>query len=120
MNFKFNQSTPLYLQIANQLEEMIFIKQLNEGDQIPSTTQLSRELKINPATILKGINILVAQDLLEKKRGIGMFVKHGAQAIITKKRQESFYHDYVKSLIEESKNLGITKEQLIKLIERGY
>lgn len=75
MNFDFNDSTPLYQQIADQLEEMIFSGGFDEGSQVPSTTQLSQQLHINPATVLKGMNILVNKDLLEKRRGLGMFVK---------------------------------------------
>ena len=59
MNFDFNDSTPLYQQIADQLEEMIFSGGFDEGSQVPSTTQLSQQLHINPATVLKGMNILV-------------------------------------------------------------
>lgn len=79
MNFDFNDSMPLYQQIADQLEEMIFSGGFDEGSQVPSTTQLSQQLHINPATVLKGMNILVNKDLLEKRRGLGMFVKKGAQ-----------------------------------------
>ncbi|OYS65600.1 GntR family transcriptional regulator, partial [Limosilactobacillus reuteri] len=75
MNFDFNDSTPLYQQIADQLEEMIFSGGFDEGSQVPSTTQLSQQLHINPATVLKGIHLLVNQDLLEKHHGHRMFVK---------------------------------------------
>ena len=71
MNFKFDQDSPLYQQIANQLAEMIFTGVYQAGDQVPSTTQLSASLNINPATVLKGMNQLVALGLLEKRRGGG-------------------------------------------------
>ena len=119
MNFDFNDSTPLYQQIADQLEEMIFSGGFDEGSQVPSTTQLSQQLHINPATVLKGMNILVNKDLLEKRRGLGMFVKKGAQQKIMEQRKESFYNDYVKSLLVEAGKLGITKQHLLDLIERG-
>ncbi|WP_290033138.1 GntR family transcriptional regulator [Ligilactobacillus cholophilus] len=120
MKFKFNQSEPIYRQIAKQLKEMIFLNLLNEGEQVPSTTQLSQELKINPATVLKGMNILVDDGLLEKHRGMGLFVKKGAREKIIAKRQEEFCSEYIDNLISESKNLGLTKQQLIDLIERRY
>ena len=104
MQFHFDESAPLYQQIAAQLEEMIFTGVFPEGSQVPSTTQLSTELHINPATVLKGMNMLVEKDLIEKRRGRGMFVTAGAQENIMQTRKESFYKDYVKRLL-----LKITK-----------
>ncbi|MBB1062611.1 GntR family transcriptional regulator [Limosilactobacillus fastidiosus] len=119
MQFHFNESTPLYQQIATQLEEMIFTGGFDEESQIPSTTQLSQQLHINPATVLKGMNILVNEGLIEKHRGRGMFVRTGARQKIMEQRKESFYRDYVKALLVEAHKLGINKQHLIELIERG-
>lgn len=119
MQFQFNESTPLYQQIASQLEEMIFTGGFDEGSQVPSTTQLSQQLHINPATVLKGMNILVDAGLIEKHRGRGMFVRTGARQKIMEERKESFYKDYVKTLLVEAHKLGINKQHLVELIERG-
>ena len=119
MQFHFNESTPLYQQIASQLEEMIFTGGFDEGSQVPSTTQLSQQLHINPATVLKGMNILVDAGLIEKHRGRGMFVRTGARQKIMEERKESFYKDYVKTLLVEAHKLGINKQHLVELIERG-
>ena len=119
MPFHFNESTPLYQQIASQLEEMIFTGGFDEGSQVPSTTQLSQQLHINPATVLKGMNILVDAGLIEKHRGRGMFVRTGARQKIMEERKESFYKDYVKTLLVEAHKLGINKQHLVELIERG-
>ena len=119
MQFHFNESTPLYQQIASQLEEMIFTGGFDEGSQVPSTTQLSQQLHINPATVLKGMNSLVDAGLIEKHRGRGMFVRTGARQKIMEERKESFYKDYVKTLLVEAHKLGINKQHLVELIERG-
>lgn len=119
MQFHFNESTPLYQQIASQLEEMIFTGGFDEGSQVPSTTQLSQQLHINPATVLKGMNILVDAGLIEKHRGRGMFVRTGARQKIMEERKESFYKDYVKTLLVEAHKLGINKQHLVELIKRG-
>ena len=74
---------------------------------------------INPATVLKGMNMLVDAGLLEKRRGLGMFVRPGARQKIMERRKDNFYNDYVKKLLVEAAKLGITKEHLIELIERG-
>lgn len=119
MQFKFDESAPLYQQIAAQLEEMIFTGGFAEGDQVPSTTQLSQQLHINPATVLKGMNMLVDEGLLEKRRGLGMFVKEGARQKIMERRKDNFYNDCIKRLLAEAHKLGITREHLLDLIERG-
>ncbi|KRL28316.1 GntR family transcriptional regulator [Limosilactobacillus frumenti DSM 13145] len=119
MQFHFDESSPLYQQIASQLEEMIFTGGFDEGDKVPSTTQLSQQLHINPATVLKGMNQLVDKGLIEKRRGLGMFVMKGAQQKIMEQRKEDFYNDYVKTLLLEAHKLGITKQHLQDLIERG-
>lgn len=119
MQFHFDESSPLYQQIANQLEEMIFTGGFDEGEQIPSTNQLSQQLHINPATVLKGMNMLVDEGLIEKRRGRGMFVREGAQEKIMEQHKESFYNDYIRSLVIEARKLGINKQHLLDLIERG-
>ncbi len=120
MQFEFDQSAPLYQQIADQLAEMIFTGVFEEGEQVPSTTQLSQELHINPATVLKGMNQLVDLQLLEKRRGRGMFVKAGAHQRLVAQRKEAFYQEYVASLVAEAKKLGIEEAHLLELIKRGY
>lgn len=120
MHFEFDQSAPIYQQLADQMEEMIFSGLFPEDQQVPSTTQLSQELHINPATVLKGMNLLVDHHLLEKKRGLGMFVTKGAKERIMEKRKEGFYQNYVVSLIKEATKLQITEDHLLSLIQRGY
>ena len=119
MQFEFDQTEPIYQQIADQLEDMIFTGLLKEGEQAPSTTQLSQELHINPATVLKGMRQLVDRGLLEKHRGLGMFVAAGAKRKIMEKRKKHFYDDYVRKLMAEAGSLGITKEELIAMIEKS-
>ena len=74
MQINFQSEIPIYLQIARQLEEAILMGIYPEETQVPSTTELSTGLQINPATVLKGMNQLVADGIIYKKRGIGMFV----------------------------------------------
>lgn len=120
MHFEFDQSAPIYQQLADQMEEMIFSGLFPEGKQVPSTTQLSQDLHINPATVLKGMNLLVDQHLLEKRRGLGMFVMKGAKERIMEKRKEGFYQNYIVSLVKEATKLNITEDHLLSLIQRGY
>ena len=118
MMFSFTDDKPLYLQIAEQLEDAIFTGAYEEETQIPSTTELSVSLQMNPATVLKGMNILVAENIIYKKRGVGMFVSTGAKEKIRRKRQENFCDAYVVPLLEEAKKLGLSANEIINLIEK--
>lgn len=120
MVFRFSDDKPLYIQIAEQLEDAIFTGVFPEETQIPSTTELSVSLQINPATVLKGMNILASENVIYKKRGLGMFVSMGATEKIRNKRQESFYEDFISPLVSEAQKLGLNKDEINSLIERGY
>ncbi len=119
MVFRFSDDKPLYVQIAQQLEDAIFTGAYPEETQIPSTTELSVSLQMNPATVLKGMNILVSDSIIYKKRGLGMFVSTGAMERIRKKRQESFYENFIFPLVCEAQKLGLNKNEINVLIERG-
>ena len=109
----------IYLQIGEMIEDEILRDILKEEEQVPSTTELSKFYKINPATAAKGINLLVDKGILYKKRGIGMFVQEGAKSAIQKSRQESFYDTYVTKIVREAKLIGISKEDLSKMIKES-
>lgn len=116
MKLELNDHEPIFIQISKAIEDEILCDSIKEGMQVPSTTELSKFYKINPATVLKGVNILVDKEILFKKRGIGMFVSRGAKEIIKKGRKENFKEVYLKDLIGEAKKLGITKEELLDMI----
>ena len=107
----------IYLQISEMIEDEILRDIINEEEQVPSTTELSKFYKINPATAAKGINILVDEGILYKKRGIGMFVNEGAKERIQQSRKSSFYENYVKKIISEAELIGLSKADLKRLID---
>ena len=116
MKLELNDHEPIFIQISKAIEDEILSDSIKEEMQVPSTTELSKFYKINPATVLKGVNILVDKEILFKKRGIGMFVSKGAKEIIKNGRKENFKEVYLKDLISEAKKLGITKEELLDMI----
>lgn len=116
----FNEERPIFIQIAEGIEDAILSGAFIEESQIPSITEFSVNYRINPATALKGINILVDEGIIYKKRGVGMFVAQGAVLKLRSKRKEQFFDNYVKNLVDEAKRLGITKGEVINLLERGY
>ncbi|MEE0433977.1 MAG: GntR family transcriptional regulator [Peptococcaceae bacterium] len=111
---------PIFIQIAEQLEDAIFTGIYPEGEKVPSTNEIAALLSINPHTVLKGMNLLVEEGIIYKKRGLGMFVSDGAMSVILKKRQSQFYERYIEALVVEAKKLSMTKDDVIALIERGY
>ena len=116
MKLELNDHEPIFIQISKAIEDEILSDSIKEEMQVPSTTELSKFYKINPATVLKGVNILVDKEILFKKRGIGMFVSKGAKEIIKNGRKENFKEVYLKDLISEAKKLGITKKELLDMI----
>ena len=120
MNINPGQDKPIFIQIAEGIEDGILTGAFPEESQIPSITEFSVNYKINPATALKGINLLVDENIIYKKRGVGMFVAEGAVQKLRKKRQDQFYTNYISSLIDEARRLGISSEDVIAMIERGF
>ena len=116
----FNGERPIFLQLADELQEGIISGIYPEQSQIPSITEYSVAYKINPATALKGINLLVDEGLLYKKRGIGMFVSDGAKEKLLAIRRNDFFVKMVAPLIKEAEYLNMNKTELLDMIERGY
>lgn len=119
MNEILTQEKSIYIQIKEMIESDILRDILLEEERVPSTNELAKLYAINPATAAKGVNLLVDEGILYKKRGIGMFVAEGAKKQIMKKKKEHFYDDYIRSLLAEARNLGITKQELISMIEES-
>ena len=119
MHGSLNDQSLIYLQIAQMLEDDILRKVYREEEQVPSTTELSRVYHINPATAAQGVNLLVSEGILYKKRGIGMFVAKGAEEAVKAKRRAAFYRDFVKPLVREGRSLEVTGEELLTMVRRA-
>lgn len=116
---QFNDERPIFLQLAQQLEDAILSGVYEEESQVPSITEYSVNYKINPATALKGINLLVDDGLLYKKRGVGMFVAPGARQKLLARRREGFYQAYVRKLVREGRQLGLSNAELTEMLKRS-
>ncbi|AIQ64237.1 GntR family transcriptional regulator [Paenibacillus stellifer] len=116
---QMDDSRPIFLQISEKIENDILEMRLPEESQVPSTNQFAALYQINPATAAKGVNVLVDEGILYKKRGIGMFVAEGAREKLMEKRREHFYEQYVVALLQEAKKLGISVEQVTAMISKG-
>lgn len=120
MYLNFQDQRPIFIQLAEGIEDAILSGAYCEETQIPSTTEISVRYRINPATALKGINILVEDGIIYKKRGVGMFVSQGAKTTIARKRRNHFYETYIEKLIDEAKKLGISLEEVKSMLEGGF
>src|SRR5579863_9553072 len=118
MEYLIDENRPIFGQIAERIEADILAGRLAEEEQAPSTTQFAALYQINPATAAKGVNLLVDQGILYKKRGLGMYVAPGARARLLEQRREQFFEQYVTPMLQEAEKLGVTTEQLTEMIRR--
>jgi DNA-binding transcriptional regulator YhcF (GntR family) len=111
------EGKPLFLQIAESVEDAIVGGSLAEEDRAPSTNELAAFHRINPATAAKGVNVLVDAGILYKQRGIGMFVATGARAQLLAARRAAFAERYVDPLLAEARTLELSAADLTRLIQ---
>ncbi len=119
MEYVIDDTRPIFVQIAERIEEDILAGRLAEEEQVLSTNQFAAIYQINPATAAKGVNLLVDQGILYKKRGLGMYVATGARERLLAKRREQFYERYVAVMLREAERLGISEERVIGMIQKG-
>jgi len=111
-----DEGKPIFVQIAEQIEDDIIDGVYPTETQVPSTNEFAAFYRINPATAGKGVNLLVDAGILYKKRGIGMFVSDGARERLVAKRRDAFSDEYVRPLLAEAAKLGIGPDQLSRMI----
>ncbi|WP_308465579.1 GntR family transcriptional regulator [Rathayibacter soli] len=112
------EGKPIFVQIAEQIENDIIDGRLAEETQVPSTNEFAVFHRINPATAGKGVNLLVDDGILYKRRGIGMFVQSGARERLIAKRTTAFRQEYLQPLLFEAAKLGIGADQLADMIQK--
>ena len=110
---------PIYVQIAEWLETEILTGSIKMDEKVYSQYQLAEMLNINPATAAKGLNILADENILYKKRGLGMFVSQDAKKIITVKRRNQTLKSLVAELVREAEHLQVTEDELIEMIQEA-
>lgn len=108
---------PIYIQIAEWLETEILNENIKPGEKVYSQYQLADLFTINPATAAKGITLLVNEEVLFKKRGLGTFVSANAKDIILLKRREQTLKKLVRELVVEAKRLDVSESELVQLIK---
>lgn len=112
MNREWNDSQPIYRQLRDRVVHMILDRVLNEGDPLPSVRNVAAEYRINPLTVLKSYQQLVDEQLVEKKRGLGMFVKAGAHNVLLKAERQKFLTEHWPRVSATIQRLGLTLKEL--------
>lgn len=112
MNREWNDTQPIYRQLRDRGVHMILDGALNEGDPLPSVRTVAAEFRVNPLTVLKAYQQLVDEELVEMRRGLGMFVKSGARDLLLKSERQRFLNEEWPRVAEKIKRLGITQKEL--------
>ena len=118
MNISNDSITPIYIQIAEWIENEILADRIQEAEKVYSQYQLAELFNINPATAGKGLTILLENEIVYKRRGLGMFVQEGAKELILAKRRDEKLSKLAKEIVQEAKRLFVRDEELIDLIKK--
>lgn len=117
MMFKQDGAKPIYVQISEWIETEILSGAFTEDQKVFSQYQLAEMFNINPATAAKGLNLLADENILYKRRGLGMFVTPNAKQFILEKRKSQTMKSLVSELVMESERLGVSEEELVNMIK---
>jgi len=119
MSREWNDSQPIYRQLRDRAVHMILDGVLKEGDSLPSVRNVAVEYRVNPLTVLKAYQQLVDEELVEMKRGLGMFVKIGARDLLLKGERQKFLAEEWPRVAEKIQRLGLTQNELDAAARRG-
>jgi len=114
MDLEWNDSQPIYRQLRDRIVAMILDGVLNEGDPLPSVRNVAAEYRINPLTVLKAYQQLADDQLVEKRRGLGMFINVGARALLLRGERQRFLAEQWPSIRATIERLGLTLEELLQ------
>src|SRR5215469_12496338 len=113
MDREWNDSQPIYRQIRDRVVAMILDSVLKEGDPLPSVRNVAADYRVNPLTVLKGYQELVDEQLVEKRRGLGMFIKGGARDLLLKGERQKFLSEEWPRIHATIQRLGLKREELL-------
>jgi len=114
MGAEWNDGQPIYRQLRDRAVALILDGVLEEGDPLPSVRSVAAEYRVNPLTVLKAYQLLVDEELVEARRGLGMFIKPGARDLLLRDERERFLSEQWPRVQETIQRLGLTAEELLK------
>ncbi|KAA3651262.1 MAG: GntR family transcriptional regulator [Proteobacteria bacterium] len=118
MAYHWNDSQPIYLQLADQIKDLILNEDVTTGEALPSVRQLAIDYQVNPITVSKSYQILVDEDLITKKRGLGMFVSDHAKKILHQQQRQEFIDHQWPQVLHKIAQLDIDIDALIESLEK--
>jgi len=118
MNREWNDHQPIYRQLRDRVVHMILDGVLKEGDPLPSVRNVAADHRVNPLTVLKAYQELVDEELVEKRRGLGMFVKTGAHSLLVKGERQKFLNEHWPRVHATIRRLGLSPDELLKIAGR--
>lgn len=117
MDPNWNDNQPIYRQLRDKVVTMILEGALKDGDSLPSVRSVAADYQLNPLTVMKGYQELVDEDLVEKRRGLGMFVKEGARRKLTLNERERFLTEEWPKIVQTIERLGLDPKELLERID---
>lgn len=117
MSAAWNSNEPIYIQLKDRIVRMMLDGTLEDGDALPSVRQIAADYQINPLTVLKSYQLLVAQGLVEKRRGLGMFMQKGASKRLASSEREAFLNEEWPRIVARIERLGLDPKTLLKSID---
>jgi len=114
MDQEWNDGQPIYRQLRDRVIAMILDGVLKEGDPLPSVRNVAAEFRVNPLTVLKSYQELVDEELVEKKRGLGMFIRTGARQLLLQGERQKFLAEQWPRIHATIQRLGLTAEELLE------
>ncbi len=119
MTVTWNDTTPIYLQLKERVVAMILDGVLKPGDALPSVRQVAADFQLNPITVSRAYQELVDEALVEKRRGLGMYVNDGAREKLLSSERERFLHEEWPVVVERIRRLGLRMDELVQAAERA-
>jgi len=119
MDLEWNDGQPIYRQLRDRVVAMILEDVLKEGDPLPSVRNVAAEYRVNPLTVLKGYQQLVDEELVEKRRGLGLFVKEGARNLLLRGERQKFLQEEWPRVHATIQRLGLSAEELLARASRS-
>ena len=113
MSAEWNDSQPIYRQLRDRVVAMILDGEIQEGDPLPSVRTVAADYRVNPLTVLKAYQQLVDEQIVEKRRGIGMFIKGGVRQPLLRDRRHRFLSEEWPAILTTIRRLGLTVEELL-------
>ncbi len=120
MRYRFDQTRPIYLQVAEMIRDAILSADLPEGEAIPSVRRISVEQELNPQTVLNATRLLMDEDLLEKRRGVGIFVQAGARQVLIDREKEAFRTVELPALVSRARLLGLSARETTDMVKKTF